>query len=213
MRSFLRGIAALLDVILPRSARTVRLESLSERDMHVIPKAHEACGIHITTLLDYRDPATEDLVRALKYDDSPQAARLLAAVLADYLEEEIAHVRRFYARALYIVPLPLHSARERERGFNQVMRVLECLPAHQRALIRGDILIRARQTKQQTKLSRTERLQNVRGAFSVSEVSGLERAYAFIVDDVSTTGATLSEASKTLARAGAEVHALALARA
>ena len=74
-------------------------------------------------------------------------------------------------------------------------------------------LVRTRATKQQTKLSRAERLQNMTGAFSVPDVEAVQGTHIFLIDDVTTTGATLAEAAKPILKAGAKVSALALARA
>jgi len=80
---------------------------------------------------------------------------------------------------------------------------------------RPDLLMRVRDTKAQTSLSRAERLENVRDAFTVSDVGrkNLAGRHVYIVDDVTTTGATLSEATRALQKAGATVTAIALARA
>ena len=206
-----------LDIILPRKERTVRAEHWAIDDLVVSPNTHEACGMRITTLLDYRNPAVEDCIRALKYDGSPRAAELLAEALADYLREEISQARSFSPRPILLVPIPLFKARERERGFNQIEIVLKKLPEEfldgTLAGFSPRVLIRSRATKQQTKLSRAERLENMRGAFSVPDVEKMRGAHIFLIDDVTTTGATLAEAARPLLQAGAEVSVLALARA
>ena len=115
----------LLDVILPRKARTVRAESLTIEHLALAPKEHDACGIRITTLLDYKNSAVEDCIRALKYDGSARSAELLAEALADYLREEISQAKSFSPRQILLVPIPLFKARERERGFNQIELVLK----------------------------------------------------------------------------------------
>ena len=206
-----------LDIILPRRARTIRAERWTLYDLVVTPKNHDACGIRITTLLDYKNPAVEDCIRALKYDGSSHSAKLLAEALADYLREEIAQVRSFSARPILLVPIPLYKTRKRERGFNQVESILEKLP---KEFLDGGLasfapkaLARTRETKQQTHLSRTERLLNLKGAFSVPIPENVRDSHIFLIDDVTTTGATLAEAVRALEQEGAEVSALALARA
>src|SRR3990167_11385098 len=119
---------AILDAIIPLRARTVRTKGRTLEDIPLTPTPHELLGVRITTLMDYRDPAVVDLIQSLKYDGSAYAARLAAAVLADYLREEIASSRTFSARKILIVPVPLHKARVRERGWNQIELVLQVLP-------------------------------------------------------------------------------------
>ncbi len=200
-----------LDVVLPRKERSVRIDSIAPEDMHVSPATHDAGDIRITTLMEYRTRAVEDVIRALKYDRSPKAVSLCSEALADYLFEEIAHARAFSARPVLIVPVPLHTARERERGFNQIKIVLDALPKELQELVTQNALTRTRDTKQQTRLPRQERLTNVQDAFLASE--SVRSARIFLIDDVTTTGTTLLEAARALEGAGAEVSAIALARA
>ena len=111
-----------------------------------------------------------------------------------------------------VIPLPLATGRLRERGFNQssllAQRVAKMLAIKFNA--RG--MLRVRDTPPQTGLSREARLKNVRGAFDCGH--RLDGQRVALVDDVMTTGATLSEAAKTLKKAGAaHVSAWVIARA
>lgn len=214
VRRFFVGV---LDAVLPLRERTARTNARSLADIRVMPTSHELLGETITTILDYRDQATQDLVRALKYDGSSAAASLAASALADYLREEIANAKQFSPREILLVPIPLHRARKRERGFNQIEIVLRALPIEFRdgtlSMLASDVLERERATKQQTKLSRSERLKNIVGAFVVPDPSLIKNSHIFLIDDVATTGATLVHAGKPLERSGARVSLLALARA
>jgi ComF family protein len=166
--------------------------------------------------MDYNAQAVQDAIRTLKYDGTKSAARLLAAGLADYLREEIANMKTFSPRTILLVPVPLHTSRVRERGFNQMERVLHELPDEFKdgsmSRIAFNSLARVRATPQQTRLSRTERLKNVSGAFAADGVA-VRGAHIVIIDDVTTTGATLSECVRALESAGAQVTAIALSRA
>ena len=207
-----RAIQSLLDVVLPRKERVIRIEHYSLEDIPVSPQEHEACGVQITTLMQYREKAVEDLIRALKYDRSGHAARLLAGALAEYLREEIANMKTFSTKPIVLIPVPLHASRERERGFNQIQKVLDALPKEFKdgtmSRIESGTLIRTRPTTQQTRLSRRDRLTNVSGAFALAKPT--ENAHIILVDDVTTTGATIAEVARSLSYA---VTLLALARA
>src|SRR3989344_8954033 len=120
--------ADILDAILPRKERRQRTETRSIGDIPLFPTAHELLGTEILTILDYRDTAVADLVQSLKYDHSLHAAKLCAALLADYLREEISSLRTFSTKRILLIPVPLHKDRLRERGFNQIERVLQLLP-------------------------------------------------------------------------------------
>lgn len=205
----------LLEIILPSRERVRRMKSRTPEDLELKSETHELCGISIATLMNYQSPAAQDTVRTLKYDGSRYAAKLCAALLSDYLREEIATMRTFSPRPILLAPVPLHSGRERERGFNQMARVLDELPVEFKdgslSRVAPNALKRIRETKQQTHLSRNERLSNVRGAFIASrECDG---AHVLVVDDVATTGATLASCCEALVEAGAKVSAIALARA
>ena len=109
-----------------------------------------------------------------------------------------------------VVPIPLSAARQRRRGFNQSELVAERLAEAVGRPLRLDLLERARETEAQATLDAEQRQQNVRGAFSAREVGGLR---VLLVDDVTTTGATLHEAAGALRAAGAtHVFGLAIAR-
>lgn len=217
MRRILAVLEVILDTILPLRERAARTKVRKAEDIPLSPTVHELLGTRITTLMDYRSSEVQDLVRSLKYDGSNYAARLAAELLADFLREEISSHRAFSQRKVLIVPVPLHKSRERERGFNQIELVLKCLPQEfidgRQATLTSEILTRTRATQQQTRLSRSERLSNVAGAFAVPDAAPVNNTNIFLVDDVTTTGATLANAATPLRRAGAEVTLLALARA
>lgn len=120
-----------------------------------------------------------------------------------------------------VIPVPLHSSRQRERGFNQAESLALGL---RRGLARGErsalprietrCLHRTRATPPQTGLSLRERRENVRGVFSVVRPERVREQVVVLVDNVMTTGATLSACAEALKAAGTRaVFALTLARA
>ncbi len=119
------------------------------------------------------------------------------------------------------MPVPLFRSRERERGFNQARLLAEGLKKQlgrkrcgTAAKIETGLLIRTRATRPQTRLKLQQRMENVRGAFSVSKPTQILDRQIVLVDDVMTTGATLSACAGALKKSGAaKVYALTLARA
>ncbi|OGG76664.1 hypothetical protein A3B35_03975 [Candidatus Kaiserbacteria bacterium RIFCSPLOWO2_01_FULL_54_24] len=210
-------LEAIIDTILPLRGRSARTKARTLGEIPLSPEPHDLLGVRITTLMEYQNPAVEDLVRSLKYDGSAHAANLAAAVLADYLREEMASSRTFSARKILLIPVPLHKSRARERGWNQIELVLRALPEEFRngalSYMEVNMLARTRPTKPQTRLPRSERLSNVAGAFAVTDEAMASDAHIYLIDDVTTTGATLANAATPLRRAGAKVTLLALARA
>jgi ComF family protein len=170
----------------------------------------------ITTLLNYKDRNTHNVIQALKYDASRDAVHLCSTVLADFLAEEIATLRTFSDRSIMLVPIPLHPERTRTRGFNQIEKVLRGLPKEYRDGTMSSVqplLVRTRDTPHQTHLPRNERLKNVDGAFALRKDISIKHAHIILIDDVTTTGATLTCAGTPFRRSGATITLLALARA
>jgi len=149
--------------------------------------------------LRYEHPVDE-LIRHLKYQGAIAHARVLGVLLA-----EVACRRSDELPAL-LVPVPLHAARWRERGFNQAA-VIARYAGHLLGIpVARHAAARVRDTPSQTALDVAERHRNVRGAFALRnsrQQSRLVRAgHVALVDDVITTGSTLSELRAVLLAAG-----------
>jgi len=111
-----------------------------------------------------------------------------------------------------IVPVPMTIKRLRERGFNQSLLIARVIAKESKVPLLMDTLLKKKETPPQIGLSAKERLLNLKNAFEVKgNMKGLR---LLLVDDVMTTGATVTECSKVLVKAGAEeVIVLTLARA
>lgn len=111
-----------------------------------------------------------------------------------------------------LVPIPLTPQRARERGFNQSLLLCRWLSKRVGVPVR-DVLLKLKDTPPQASLSGQERRRNLKGAFAVGDPRAVVGRRVLLVDDVFTTGTTLSEAARALLKAGAaEVYALTLAR-
>ena len=102
-----------------------------------------------------------------------------------------------------IIPIPLHPARKRKRGYNQAEILAEELGCLLHIPVRKDVLYRIRKTRPQKSLNDTERIRNLKGAFAVSGKETV-KAKVLIVDDIYTTGSTIRRCAKMLRLAGAE---------
>jgi ComF family protein len=112
-----------------------------------------------------------------------------------------------------VVPVPLSKQRMKERGYNQAGLFAEPLAAIQGWSYSSQVLMRTRETRSQVGLSPQERKVNISGAFRAEPALATGKAI-LVVDDVVTTGATLSVCAEALVKAGAQiVYALTLARA
>lgn len=128
-------------------------------------------------------------------DLAPDLARYLAANLAGDEWQNLAH------RFDLLVPVPLHAARQKQRGYNQSALLAQGLSARTGLPVRLDLVERVHHTRAQVGLSAAERRANVQDAFAArGSCSGL---HILLIDDVYTTGATLAACAGCLQEAGA----------
>ena len=151
-------------------------------------------------------------VRKIMHDFKYGRQLHLRHLIGRWLIETLADPRLAGRRFDCIVPVPLHTARKRERGFNQAELLALQLRRHSSIPVR-DLLQRVRYTTTQTQFDRDERMQNLKGAFRLRQGCDVQGWRVLLVDDVLTTGSTLSECASVLKKAGAiSVHAATAAR-
>jgi ComF family protein len=166
------------------------------------------------------DGALRKLLHLLKYEQLRPAAKLIGARLAQAIqlaascgkleveapEVELREAGRVPRNPVLVIPVPLHRAKRRQRGFNQsellARSALRHLDGSRFELHIGN-LRRVRATVSQTGLTRHQRRENVRGAFVVTAPERVRDRSVLIVDDVYTTGTTLNECARVLRAAGA----------
>jgi ComF family protein len=149
-----------------------------------------------------------ELVHRLKYGDRVDVAPLMGRLTA-------VAGRELLMEADLLVPIPLHRLRLWRRRYNQAALLAAVVSAASGVAHDPLALARTQRTRQQVGLSRSERLRNVQGAFTVPAPRrpALEGRRVVLVDDVVTTGATVDAAARTLLRAGAAtVDVLSFAR-
>ncbi len=150
----------------------------------------------------------QTLIHEFKYRDFPAIAQPLGQVLA-----EVCAARPVFQNVDYIVPVPLHPGRFRERGFNQAELIGLELGKRCGKPVAVKMLRRIRYTQQQALCDGAARQENVRDAFQLGKTSNLENRTIAMVDDVMTTGSTMNECARLLRAGGVEsVIALSLAR-
>jgi ComF family protein len=148
------------------------------------------------------DGALRAVIHALKYDSRRSLARPLAAMMRD-------RGREMVEGADWAIAVPLHASRRRRRGFNQAADL-----ARHIGLPLCPALRRTRATPTQTGLPASQRHRNVREAFAPTRAArALPGSIVVLIDDVSTTGATLDACARVLKHVGVlEVRALTAAR-
>ncbi len=145
-----------------------------------------------------------ELIHLLKYAGVRPAANVLGRMLAEAIAEVEPELK---AGSVAVVPVPLHRRKLRRREFNHAELIakaaLKLCPAGGRLQLLPTALERKRETPSQTGLTSHQRRENVRGAFGVSRPEIVRGREVLLVDDVYTTGATVSECARVLRRAGA----------
>ncbi|NOY68556.1 MAG: ComF family protein [Deltaproteobacteria bacterium] len=170
--------------------------------------AARSCGVYSKTLMA--------LIHAYKYHGRIRLAKPLSVLLFQlFIGYDGFH------DIDTVIPVPLHRRRLRERGFNQAFMMVMHWPDFDKSgkfktgfCVDGTSLVRRKKTESQTGLGRDDRIKNIRGAFLVKRPEAIADKNILVVDDVYTTGSTVSECASTLMKAGAAgVWVLTLAKA
>ena len=155
------------------------------------------------------DAGLRELVHLLKFNGVRPAANVLGRMLADAIAtlEPAFEQPGLFDRLIAVIPVPLYKGRRRQRGFNQAELIaraaLKVYSAGDRLQLAVDVLQRIRDTHSQIGLTSHQRRENLRGAFAVPRASEIKGREVLLVDDVYTTGTTVSECARVLRRAGA----------
>ncbi len=148
----------------------------------------------VISVFTYASPV-DHLIQDLKFHHKLHVARLLGDIMASNLAQ------RVQTRPDLIIPVPLHSARLRERGYNQALELARPIARKFRLPIDYRSCKRLRATPAQSDLPATERPRNVEGAFNIT--GNFKGRHVAIIDDVMTTGSTVEELATALRKAEA----------
>jgi competence protein ComFC len=168
---------------------------------------HGADGL--ISFYDYHDDKMAKIIIAGKYSFIPAAYEVLAAMIAQKIKQQFPNL---LTSNFFLTPIPLNNSRKRWRGFNQAEVLCQEL-SKQLILPCISVLVRGKSTKTQKDLKKEQRQKNMQDAFILAKNAAIRGKNIILVDDVTTTGATLQEAAKILKRNGAKkVICLTIAR-
>lgn len=170
----------------------------------------------ITSIFSYNDTRTKALVRLLKYRNAPRVVGIFAPTLAEAFAEFLGEENLFIgSRNILLVPIPLSKNRLRKRGYNQAELLAKAIASRfpGKAIVETTLLKKRIETKPQAEIrKRSLRLQNLGDCFWAENRHAHSGEIIVLLDDVTTTGATLVAARKALRAAGyRRIYALTIA--
>lgn len=204
-KNCLRKIALVLPPICLKCGRPKRLAAAAKE---TCPQCNEnqyyfsearSVGVYEGALREY--------LAELKYRYRPDLGQALGMLLVEWVKNH-----RSYQKINLIIPIPIHWQKLTARGYNQAELLANPLQKYLGIPLKCDIIVRNKITLSQNALHKEERFANVHEAFRVVNTKPLAGKKILLIDDIFTTGATVSEASRVLMRAGAlDVKVLTLA--
>lgn len=145
----------------------------------------------------YDQPILKEAIHAWKHEGVREIGNILGLRLADRLAHS------FFRENSIITHIPLRKPRQFDRGFNQSEQLAHILAVEYKIPTKS-LLIKIKDTEPQSSLNREKRLLNIRGVFTLAKDAKLNNENIILIDDITTTGATLEEARLTLKKAGAK---------
>lgn len=184
--------------------------------LSLVSRADQPAQSFITAIFDYRNPAIRNVIWKFKYKNARNVAEYFGEKLYEEIVGELGDdLLISKVETFLLLPIPLHKKRLRERGYNQselLAREILKYDTEKIFQLSPRALARSRKTNAQAKsIKRSARFENLRGAF-IADGELVRGKHVILIDDVATTGATLTEARKVLLKAGARsVRAYAVA--
>lgn len=206
--AFHRALFKMLDALFPPRADELLVRTANERDLTRLSGPHLAEANGVLYALPFQHKLTRAVIHEAKFHHNKRALALLATVLSKHL------IKTPFPKGTRFIPIPLGTSRARARGYNQVEVVIEKALAecHDTYILDTKSLLRVKETRPQTSLPKHVRKENMRNAFSTRDGSTITGAHIILIDDVTTTGATLHAAKAALLpRHPASITLLALA--
>lgn len=176
--------------------------------LQTVPPPEKILDETIYSLFSYRHPLIRRSIWMLKYKNRPGITESMGKVLYERMIMEYDDLLQFKNfRSPIVIPIPLSKKREHSRGYNQAALLSRAALLHDVEKLfsySDNLVLRARDTKPQAHIkNRMRRLENIRGSFIVPSQGEVRGKNIILIDDVTTTGATVREVKSVLKKAGA----------
>lgn len=158
----------------------------------------------------YEDGIIKKLISEAKYHFQ---IKKLCAPLSILILTHLKLINFEFTTNMILIPIPLYKTREKWRGFNQSKEIIKIITNQLNIPYSFDNLIKTKNTKNQAKLRKTERLNNLKECFTVLNKEIIKNKIILLIDDLYTTGSTMEECAKTLKENGAKyVYGITVSR-
>lgn len=206
-----------IELLFPSERHTLYIQKLIETDtLTSLPRANTLKS-NVISLFSYQDLHVKALVKQIKYKHNHIFTKEIAKLLYEEMLETLSEEIFFHLDDKpIIISVPMSSGRKKERGYNQTENIMLEIKLHDKQQVfdyRSDIVFKKENFKPQTQTStKDQRLQNIKNTFLIKEPEIIKNRTFFIIDDVVTTGATISEIESLLMHYGAnQVYAFTIA--
>ncbi len=202
------AVETVLDFFFPREVLVETLERMNPGELRKNAPPAEVFDPSITSLFRYRNRFVERALWEVKYKKNRRVALLLAKLLHEELLEKLAEVETMehFIEPL-LVPVPASKHRLSEHGYNQCLLLATLVEEidQRKNLKLVDALEKTRETQTQTSMKhKRERAENIKNSFGVKNAAEIRGRNVILLDDITTTGSTLFEATRALKAAGAK---------
>lgn len=209
----------IFDILLPIKCFNCGLknEVFCKNCIQNIGLAKETINEKLFAVFDYQDPIIKKAIWELKYHHKLYLGKKLGQLLYQFNLEDISDIRSMCpGQEIFVIPVPISKKRLSKRGYNQSKIIAHsfCSSSQDNIFeLRTDLVYKKIDTLPQAKiLNRKKRLKNIQGVFSIKNSNIIKGRTIIIIDDVITTGATMSEMMKIIKKAGAKkVFGMAIA--
>ncbi|MEK7200708.1 MAG: phosphoribosyltransferase family protein [Patescibacteria group bacterium] len=194
------------NLLVPEDSKIKGLMNLEPGVMRDLLPKSAVYSKDIFVLFDYQNKIVRFIVKAIKYKNNQNLRKRIACYFYEELVDMSSEISLFEGSPPLLVPMPMSPNEKRKRGFNQceeLVREIKKLGGDN-IEVSYNTLKKVRETKRQTELSREERILNVKNSMSVDDFLKTKNRVIIVLDDVFTTGASLSEARRALLEAGAK---------
>jgi len=194
----------ILDLLFPINYNQGFLNNLTtERFLSLTAPAKIPPISNTLSIVNYKNRLVKKAIQSFKFENNQQLSKLFAEILYDNLVEELSNLNlTINFNKPILITVPLSRQRQRKRGYNQVELIAEeIIKIDQGGFLeyKKNVLKKVKNTPPQSHTkNKIERMKNLEGCFKVINSSIIKNQNIILLDDVTTTGATLSEAVRTL---------------